>query len=103
MVVGKLVPECNGKNVRVTGPYRREDLPGLLNQHKVNVVLFPSIIPETFSYVTQEIISLECPIVCFDLGGQAEQVRRYELGRIASAMTAESALQAIEELMFRVI
>ncbi len=103
VVVGKLVPECNGKNVRVTGPYRREDLPGLLNQHKVNVVLFPSIIPETFSYVTQEIISLECPIVCFDLGGQAEQVRRYELGRIASAMTAESALQAIEELMFRVI
>jgi GT2 family glycosyltransferase len=99
VVIGKLTPECNERNVKVTGAYLREDLPALLNQHNVDVVLFPSIIPETFSYVTQEIISLGCPIVCFDLGGQAEQVRNYDSGRIASAMTAESALDAIEELM----
>ena len=99
VVVGELKPESRQSNVKETGKYSREDLPGILNNHKINVVLLPSIWPETFSYVTQEVISLGCPVVCFDLGGQAEQVKKYSLGRIAPEVTAESALVAIEALM----
>ncbi|MGC8490829.1 MAG: glycosyltransferase [Syntrophobacteraceae bacterium] len=99
VVIGELRPACNIRNVSVTGRYRQEDLPGLLNRFGINVVLMPTVIPETFSFVTQEIIALGCPIVCFDLGAQAEQVRKYSLGRIASEISAQSALQAILELM----
>lgn len=79
-------------SVRQTGPYRREELPKILAREGINVILFPSIGPETFSYVIQEMKQLELPIVAFDIGAQAEYLRDYEKGLVLALGTGGEAL-----------
>jgi glycosyltransferase involved in cell wall biosynthesis len=81
-------------NLLVHGKYDRECLPDLLEGYGVGVCVLPSIIPETFSYVTQELIQLEMPLVCFDLGAPAERVGRYRWGRVVKEVTAQAMLDA---------
>ena len=74
----------------------------LLQQYGVGVCWLPSICPETFSYVTEEIITMEMPMVCFDLGAPASRVRRYRLGEVARETSAQGALDAIMSLAHKV-
>lgn len=62
--------------------YAREDLPKLVSNLEIDVFLLPSIWPETFSFTCSEIIDMELPIACFDLGAPAERVSRYAKGLI---------------------
>lgn len=78
--------------LRATGPYRREDLVDLIESSGINMFLFPSIWPETFSYVVAELMTLHVPIVAFDLGAPAERIRNYTLGRLAPEVSARAAL-----------
>ena len=55
----------------------------------------PSIWPETFSYVTSEMIAMEVPLCCFDLGAPVERVAEYRLGRVIAEIDAEAALRAM--------
>jgi len=57
--------------------------------------LFPSVWPETFSYVTSELMALEVPLACFDLGAPAERVRDYAQGLVVSRIEAAAALEEI--------
>lgn len=82
-----------------TGSYTPEQLPGLLASYQVGVCFFPSVCPETFSFVTSEIISLELPLVCFGLGAQAERVGRYAKGYVVDLITPEAALKHILQLL----
>lgn len=59
----------------VAGPYRIEDLPDLVRRHRIDRWFFPSIWPETFSFVIHEMLRTGLPVSCFDLGGQADAVR----------------------------
>lgn len=70
------------KNMIVTGPYKREELPNIIEQHNVDLILIPSIWAETFSYTTSEAIAMNVPVACFNLGGQADQVSVYHKGLI---------------------
>ncbi len=79
----------------VTGPYRRDDLVDLIESHGINMILFPSICPETFSYVIEEMMLLRMPIVAFDLGAPGERLRSYELGRLCPSVDAAAALAAM--------
>jgi glycosyltransferase involved in cell wall biosynthesis len=79
----------------VTGAYKHEDLVGLIEANKINLAFFPSICPETFSYVTEEMIRLELPVVAFDLGAPGERLRGYRKGRLCPEVTAESALSTL--------
>ena len=54
--------------------------------------LFPSIWPETFSYVVAEMTALELPVVAFDLGAPAERLRGYRRARLCGEVGVESAL-----------
>jgi len=98
VVIGELDRVVKQKNLQVTGTYELDRLAELLEANGVTIAFFSSICPETFSYVTQELMQLRLPLVCFDLGAQAERVRDYAYGRIAAAVTAEAALDAILEL-----
>lgn len=80
------------------GAYQREELPALLARYGVTVALVPSVWPETFCYVVQECMGLGLPLVCFGLGAQAERVKNYAHGLLASEITAASAYQALREL-----
>lgn len=83
------------KNVKVHGPYNREELPGLLKWYGVTVGLIPSIWPETFCYVVQECMQLGLPLVTFNLGAQGERVGKWEHGMIADEITAAGAYKAL--------
>lgn len=98
VVIGTL-HSAGGLSIRQTGSYAHSDLPKVLKEENVNIILFPSICPETFSYVVQEMKMLSYPIVAFDLGAQAEYLRDY--GRsllVPLGVTGEELLSKIIEL-----
>lgn len=85
------------------GPYEKRELPRLLWENQIAAVVFPSIYPETFSYVVQECMAIEVPLVCFDLGAPPERIRKYVYPHavICQDITVESMARALEELIFR--
>ena len=80
---------------RITGRYAHDDLPKILESYGVNVAFFASIWPETFSYVTQELMMMNLPLVCLNLGAQAERVAKYPRGVIAESDAPEGVWNAI--------
>ena len=44
---------------------------------------------------------MEMPLFCFDLGAQAEQVKKYVKGTVIKEISADCALQTIYEQMIR--
>ena len=95
VVLGTLEVPCGSSRLEVTGQYRREDLPGLIETHGINMLFFPSIWPETFSYVVAEMTALNLPIVAFDLGAPAERLRSYRLARLCDEVGVAPALDTM--------
>lgn len=95
VVIGSLESPLRSSRLRVTGPYRHENLPALLRAHGITVCLVPSPLPETFCYVAQEIEMLGLPLVCLDLGAQGARARHYTKGFPAPTPNAEGCLQGI--------
>ena len=93
VVLGTLDIPFSSSRLTVTGEYKREELPDLIEAHGINMFLFPSIWPETFSYVVAEMTALRLPIVAFDLGAPAERLRSYPLARLCSEVGVDSALE----------
>lgn len=58
-----------------TGSYRMIQLKQLAEKHGITRWFFPSIWPETFSYVTHEVIATGLPVWSFDIGAQGDAVR----------------------------
>lgn len=70
------------EDVCVVGKYDRKDLPSIVVKQGVNVILMPSVVPETFSYTISEAMAMGLPIVAFDLGAQGSRVKNYEFGKV---------------------
>jgi hypothetical protein len=85
----------NLPNLTVVGPYKQSELPDLIEKHQINLCFFPSIIPETFSFVTSELIDLEMPICCFNIGAPAERIEQYKFGRLISKIDPETAVRSL--------
>ncbi len=103
VVIGVLeapADDCR-KRIRQTGSYRRHELPRHIEESGVNVVLFPTICPETYSFVCHECVALGLPLACFDLGAQAEVVREYRQGHILSSMEPAVILEELTALHHR--
>lgn len=82
-------------SVNYHGSYQQKELGKILENYNINVCFFPSIWPETFSYVVSELMQTEIPVVCFDLGAQAEKIKQYNKGVICEDTNPESILNAI--------
>ena len=95
VVIGALDIPVSSPRLEVTGTYRHEDLIDLIEAHRINLFFFPSICPETFSYVTEEMIRMELPIVAFDLGAPGDRLRGYAKARLCAEVSAESALATL--------
>jgi len=95
VVIGGLDRRIRSQRLRITGPYRREQLVDLIEAHGVNMILFPSIGAETFSYVVAETMQLQLPIVAFDLGAPPERLRHYANARLCPEISADSALDTV--------
>jgi glycosyltransferase involved in cell wall biosynthesis len=102
VVIGRLIGVMPPKGILVSGPYERANLPNLLNEYGVNIALVPSVVPETYCYVVRELIELGMPIVCFNLGAQAEQVSRYDRGMVVREISARALLDASIEMLSRI-
>jgi hypothetical protein len=63
-------------SLRLHGSYRREDIGRLAEHYGVSAWLVPSIWPETFSFVTHEMLATGLPVYGFDIGAQGEALRR---------------------------
>lgn len=98
VVLGNLHADSVPKTVTVLGPYKHEDLPDLLAEQRVTVGFMASVCPETFSFVTHELVSLGLPLVSFDLGAHGETIAQLPNGRVAQEITAASALAALRDL-----
>ncbi|HSQ79974.1 MAG TPA: glycosyltransferase [Casimicrobiaceae bacterium] len=94
-VIGALDIRVDSKRLQVTGPYQREDLVDLIEAQRVNMIFFPSICPETFSYVVEEMLRLRLPIVAFDLGAPAERLRGQDNARLCAEVSADAALDTL--------
>ena len=92
VVFGSLEGARPTPSLAITGPYATADLPGLLRREAVSLALLPSIVHETFSYVTAELMHFGVPLAVFDIGAPAERVRDYPRGRIISRIDARIAL-----------
>lgn len=98
-VFGSIEGNQPSERLEVRGPYRTEDLPALMLEHQIGMCLLPSICPETFSYVTSEVMDMQMPIAVFDLGAPAERTRTYKYGLILESQEPENIAASL--LAFR--
>ena len=94
-VIGQLHGGHQSRELRILGPYQREALPDLVEDCGANVFLVPSVWPETFCYVADELMQLGVPLAVFNLGAPAERVARYENGLVIEQVDAAHALQRL--------
>ncbi len=95
VVLGTLHAAVKSPRLTVTGAYDRAHLVDLIEANGINMFLFPSIWPETFSYVVAELIALDMPVVAFELGAPAERLRGYPKARMCAEATAPAALATL--------
>lgn len=101
VIVGNLAAAVDGNipsNIVILGSYAVENLPEIIEREGINIGFMPSVWPETFSYVTHELIALGLPVVCFDIGAQADAVKKYDKGEVVKIMAPEAVWIAIEQL-----
>jgi glycosyltransferase involved in cell wall biosynthesis len=77
VVIGTIDEDLDHSFVRMTGPYDSARLGAILAKAGAAVAFFPSIWPETFSYVVSELMQQHLPIVAFDIGAPAERLSTY--------------------------
>ncbi len=95
-VIGTLIPNFSAACLNVTGRYERAMLPSLIEKSGANIFLFPSICPETFSYVAHELIACEVPLCCFNLGAPAEAAANYCYGLVLDQAPPDALLAQME-------
>lgn len=88
-----------GGSFEAKGGYQRVCLSQLLEKCGVVAVVIPSVGAETFSYTTSEALLMGYPVICFDIGAQAERVRQCGGGILVSDISAEGLKVAIKELL----
>ncbi len=59
----------------VHGPYKPDELPGLLAAYRARLAYFPNLIPESFSYVLSEVWDAGVPALVPGAGVQGDRVR----------------------------
>ena len=95
VIIGSIEVSCEPMIVSQTGPYRYDELPSLINASGANIMLFPSIWPETFSYVVQELMHMNLPVASFNFGAPAERIVSYPKGLILASMDAANVLDEL--------
>lgn len=68
------------KNYVCHGSYKQNELPKLLNENNIDLVLLTSILPETFSYTLSETLFAKIPCVSYNLGAMANRIKKENVG-----------------------
>lgn len=96
--------DYKNKKHRYLGNYDRNELGNILTNNNIDEVILPSCLNETYSYVAQELMELNVPIVVFYCGAPASRIIRdnYYYGEIAGECNSNSLLQACERLLKKI-
>ncbi|MEI7579999.1 MAG: glycosyltransferase [bacterium] len=68
------------KNITVSGEYEIEQLPSLLRKYDIDLVIIPSIFPETYSYVLSESVQNNIPVLARDFAALGSRIKSEKLG-----------------------
>lgn len=96
---GELKKECmvSAPNIHYQGRYEVALLDKIIEEQQISVVFFPSICPETFSYTVAELMYVGVPVVCFNIGAQAEKISSYKFGQIITENSNEAIFDALQK------
>jgi glycosyltransferase involved in cell wall biosynthesis len=83
-------------NLEITGQYESRRLVNILSEQEINIVVFPSICPETFSFTLSEIFASGLPCVGLDIGAQGHRLREYPKGIVLPNLAPKPLLDAME-------
>lgn len=98
-VFGTLEEPAPASVVSQTGTFSTEALPALCSEQGVNVFWFPSICPETFSFVLHEMKAMGLPVLAYDFGAQADTLADDDRHRVVSLdMSCEDILTTLTEM-----
>jgi hypothetical protein len=81
-------------SMKVHGAYSTDQMPAMLEEHGISAAVLPSVVPETFSYVAEEIASMAVPFAAFPLGAPHERFRGNNLVFFAREVTPGALLGA---------
>lgn len=82
-------------NIIIHGKYDREDLPGILNLIKPDMVAILSVWPETFSYTFSEAQANGLRVLTFDFGAPSERIKNGSGKTIPAGATYKTVCDAI--------
>nr|WP_315187126.1 glycosyltransferase [uncultured Albidiferax sp.] len=89
------------KQVKTTGPYEEKQLNQLIEHEKCDLILFPALWPETYSYTLSSALSTGLPIVAPNIGAFAERLAGRSNTLVFQHPTStETLLQHIGTLLF---
>lgn len=82
--IGSVEKEIGIQNENVTyvGRYKHDELVTIMNDCRANLAIFPSVCPETFSFMMSELIQTGIKVLAFDVGAQGEKAKSYYNGMV---------------------
>jgi hypothetical protein len=81
-------------SMKVHGAYSTEQMPAILEEHGISAAVLPSVVPESFSYVAEELASMAVPFAAFPLGAPHERFRGNDRVFFAREIAPEALLVA---------
>ena len=83
------------KRFEVTGLYENKNISSLLSFYKTDIVMIPSIWPETYSYTTDEAIASGYKVVAFKIGAHSDRIIKKNMGWIVEKIEAKAMMEKI--------
>ena len=87
------------KMLEVTGPYDNNYVSDLLAKYETDIVLIPSIWPETYSYTVSEAIYSGYKVIAFDIGAPSDRIRETGMGYLVEKTECSELLKCIVDII----
>ena len=84
--------------LKITGPYKNDDVSDLLAEYNTDIVLLPSICPETYSYTVSEAIYSGYKVLAFNIGAPSERIRETGMGWLVDDISSKAILEKLKEI-----
>lgn len=87
-------------NLVYHGIYNKKELPKLLNDDNIDLILSLSVCPETFSYVLSETLYAKIPSLSYDIGAIGNRITQNSTGEVLSLdSSVRDIKKKIEEML----
>lgn len=84
--------------LKILGPYNNEDVSDLLAKYNTDIVLLPSICPETYSYTVSEAIYSGYKVLAFDIGAPSDRIRETRMGWLVKEISSDAIMAKLVEI-----